>query len=335
MKRRSAAFRRGDWRAALGVVVLAQGVISCGRTEVSGSPEELIQEGWRSYRLVEYAEARRNFAGVLRELDGLKKQGAAHGEERKLRLNALYGLGLVECFERKNSVMGEPEQYMDQVVALHPGSNEAGWAELALVRNRHIPATSSDKIDVAALKKSYGELVTKYPGKTAGEEAFVYLQTLYVQTLTQEDARTAVEAIGGYLAEHPQTRLRSALCGLRSTAHVTLAEYRAALDMAIEAVESKEVDPGNPALNNIVEYYRIGMMAECDVGDFVTARKYFQLFLSKYPTDQRAFSVRRELERMEEIERGGAGAASTEAGTGPGTATRDAATTTTSGGGVR
>ena len=58
----------------------------------------------------------------------------------------------------------------------------------------------------------------------------------------------------------------------------------------------------NPAANNILEYYRIGLMAQYDVGDFATARHYYHKFLEEYPTDQRAFNVKLELARMDQLE---------------------------------
>ena len=89
------------------------------------------------------------------------------------------------------------------------------------------------------------------------------------------------------------------LCALLSKAHVARGEFSEGLAAAIDSVEAKEIDPANPAQNNISEYYRIGMMAQYDVGDFATARKYYGLFLRDYPRDLRAFNVKRMLQHLD------------------------------------
>src|SRR2546423_929018 len=86
---------------------------------------------------------------------------------------------------------------------------------------------------------------------------------------------------------------------------------RGSAGAAIASVEAKEKEAGTEGSNNILEYDRIGMMAQFDVGDFATARKYYAKFLAAYPRDQRAFNVRLMMRNMDETE------AAVRAGRGP------------------
>ena len=75
---------------------------------------------------------------------------------------------------------------------------------------------------------------------------------------------------------NPSRKYCSALYGLKARAHETLKQYPASLEAQIKALETKEISPTNPYMNNMWEYYHIGLCAEYDVGDFATARKCSQ-----------------------------------------------------------
>ena len=156
--------------------------------------------------------------------------------------------------------------------------------------------------DPAALARGYDDLLRTYPDTPAAEEAFLYRTTLLVQTLAPADAERAVDDLTAYLEAHPGARLRTALLTVLSSACETLHRYPDALKAAIAAVEAKEIDPTNPWQTNILEYYRIGMMAQFDVGDFATARTYYRRFLAEYPRDQRAFNVQLLLNHLDDTE---------------------------------
>lgn len=286
----------------MGTAMLALVVAGCAREEATGSPKEMLARGWQSLRIEEYESARIQFGAGLKRLDAMASAGKADPEDRKLRINALYGLGLIESLERSGRTLGNPGNYMRQVIALDPGGEMAAWAELALVREQHIPLRSTDAIDLPALRAGYAAILSKYPRTPAAEEAMVYLQSLRIQTFLLEDARSAVSDIETYLAAQPRSRMRSSLFGLHSSACVTLKDYPRALASAIDAVESKETNPDNPITDNAVDYYRIALMAAYDVGDLATARKYFRLLLEQYPADQRAFTVKVELQKLEQVE---------------------------------
>ena len=187
------------------------------------------------------------------------------------------------------------------MIRLDSKSEEAAWAGLAIIRDEQVEAA----VEEGALErgdKLYADFAAGHPHTAAGEEAFVDRMALHVQTQTAGEEGFAIAAIGDFLRENPGTREKSALYLLLSKAHVARGEFPEGLAAAVASVEAKEIDPANPAQNNISEYYRIGMMAQYDVGDFATARKYYGLFLKEYPRDLRAFNVKRMLQHLDATE---------------------------------
>ena len=284
---------------ALGFALL---LVSCKAAVDQSEPAELIEKGWQKFRLDEQGSAAHFFTSALAKLADARSKSPETPTEKRLHIQATYGLGMVWSLGRHGEDSAKARGLFAEVIALEPKGEMAPWAALAIVRDEHLPVKSTDPIDRTALREKYQKVLTGYPGTPAAEEAFAFRQSLFLQTLTTEDARTSLAEMTAYLKDHPDTRCQSALYGLISQANRTLHDNPAALAASIKALETKEVDPSNPNMNNIVEYYSIGLTAEYDVGDFATARVYFNKFLDEYPTDQRAFNVRRELERMKMIE---------------------------------
>lgn len=262
-----------------------------GRSDLP--PRDLLEKGWGHFRLEEFAEAQLAFETAL------EKVAASDAD---LRLNAIYGLGLIASLSQQGTK--DARQRFEQVIAEDhsPGRAMAAWAALALVREAHLPDTADAIPDTSFLAAAYTRMMTDYPGTSAAEEAFLHRTAMRVESLQAAEAQQAIVEVRAYVTAHPQARLRTALLALQSTAHQTLGEYPEALAAAIASVESKEPDPANPRQNNILEYYRIGMMAQFDVGDFPTARAYYGRFLAEYPRDQRAFAVKLLLSHLDRTE---------------------------------
>jgi tetratricopeptide (TPR) repeat protein len=283
-------------------------IAGCGRTHTDGSPRELLEKGWGHFRLEEFGEAREAFAAALEKMATANPaplpEGGTTEETDHLRLHATYGLALIASLERHGEQTAEARRLFQQIIAQDhsPARDMAAWAALALVRDSALPATADAAVDRAALRQAYTNVIDTYPQAPAAVEAFLYRTEMLVETLEPADARQAVEEIRTCMAAHPAGRLRTALLALQSAAHQTLREYRQALDTAIASVESKEADPSNPRANNILEYYRIAMMAQFDVGDFAVARAYYAKFLAEYPRDQRAFAVKLLVEHLDRTE---------------------------------
>ena len=272
-------------------------VIGCQREGGVSSPEEELSRGWRAVRLQEFGEAEGAFTAALEEVRGEDAE-AVH-----LRVNATYGLGLIASLAHhgEGDAAARARDLFNQVIRLDPKSDEAAWAGLGLIRDDQVDVVFQDG-GVERGDRMYAAFIAAHPHTAAGEEAFVDQMALHVQTQKAEEEGFAISAIGEFLRENPGTREKSGLYALLSKAHRARGEFPEALAAAIASVEAKEIDPANPVQNNISEYYRIGMMAQYDVGDFATARKYYRLFLKEYPRDLRAFNVKRMLLHLDATE---------------------------------
>jgi tetratricopeptide (TPR) repeat protein len=261
----------------------------CGREDAAGDPEDLLKRAWMHFRLDEFDPADRAFASTLKKLDAKTDPRSA-----ELRITALYGRGMVASLGRAGDGARE---WFDKVIAADPNGEMGAWAALAMVRQQDVLRTSN----TANLKAGYAKVIEQFPNTAAAEEAFFFSQSLLVESLTDEDAREAIKQ----LTERLQTskgKIRTALYNLLGRAHQTLRQYPEALNAFIASLDAKENDPANPNQNNMLEYYRIGMMAQFDVGDFATARKYYQRYVREYPRDQRTFTVNILLKHLDETE---------------------------------
>jgi tetratricopeptide (TPR) repeat protein len=281
--------RGGGW-----VLVLCAGLVlsGCRREEATRTPPELLRSGWTHFRLDEFAEAQGDFQKAL--------EGLAPGAP--LRLNALYGLALLASL----APSGDPARYRSLLRQLvdedkTPTHEMAAWAALALARS-HAIAGDADAEPGGTLSREYTEVAREYPQTAAAQEAFLQRTLLLVRTNKASDAATAIGELQAFLEAHPDSPYRSPLLSLLSSAYYTRQQYPAALRAAIDSLNAKESDPANPRQNNILEYYRIGVMAEFDVGDFATARAYYQRFIEEYPHDQRVFNVQLLLKHLDETE---------------------------------
>lgn len=265
---------------------------TCQKITAPQSPQQLLHTAWAHFRLSEFTDAEASFNAALGKLP------ATDPANTPLRANATYGLALLASLAHHDEQTDRARTLFAEVIALQPHSEIAAWSALALIREDQV----GTNIPSPALDARYAELIEKYPHTAAADEAFVDRMTLLVQQLTSPEAQSAITQITAYLQSNPNTRMKSALYHLLSKAHETRKEFPAALQTAIDSVNAREINPDNHTQSNILEYYRIGMMAQYDVGDFATARKYYTLFLQQYPHDLRAFDVKRMLQHLDATE---------------------------------
>lgn len=266
--------------------------------------KEQLSQGWEKIRLESQDLAILDFNRVLKKLDSLKSAAGDTPQNLEYRVNALYGLGIISslAYHSDAGESAKAKKYFNQVIALKPHSEMAAWAALALVRDHYLPVTSDAKEDTLGLINEYAQVVKDYPKSAAGEEAFIYGHALAIQTLDNERIKNGIAEIEAYLKENPKSRHLSALYTLQRYGWARLGDNRKALDADIKSVETKEIDPTNPNQNLAFDYFRIGLEAQFDVGDFKTARLYYQKFVTEYPNDQKAFTIKMQLKRMAETE---------------------------------
>jgi hypothetical protein len=84
--------------------------------------------------------------------------------------------------------------------------------------------------------------------------------------------------------------------------HTTLKQPELRLRAEENALKTYEIDPTNPSAELGWFYWTVATIAEFEVGDFDTARKYYRKLLAEYPHDQMVFGAKQALKRMDDLE---------------------------------
>ena len=254
-------------------------------------PTDEIAAGWLQFRMGEYNQAIRIFQKVI---DGVP-------ENSDVQIQATYALGYAQWLKLPSSDKETAEKLFKEVMAKAPESEYAAWSMLALVRMQHI--VPADQIpDYTKVREEYQKVYDRYPGHIVGHEAFIYMIGAYLAVFTSEDAETAKRKIEEFLQAHPDSPFVSSVWGLYAKACETLGLKRERLDAMLKELEKREIDSANPFMDNANAYWAIAVVAEFEVGDFDTARKYYRLMMKEYPREKRNFGAMRALGRMDALE---------------------------------
>ena len=262
---------------------------ACGPTRSSHLSTNSVATGWEYFRLGEFDLAAHAFA-----------QAAAVPATEAA---GLFGLAQTWHLRRPNPDPVQAATFYRQVVALAPRSDYAAWSWLALAWLQAVPP-GADSPEVATVAPSFQKAAQHFPDHPAGQEAFLSLLVLQLQTNTPASWREVLGALDGFLQTHPSTPYASAVQTLR--AHCFRMLHEPAHELAAErlAWQLENDDPLSPKQNPVATYWRIATIAEFDLGDLATAREFYRRLIAEYPAEQRVFLAKQELQHMEEIEAG-------------------------------
>lgn len=222
-------------------------------------------------------------------------------EKSELHLHALYGLGTTWNLRRPGEDPDKAREYYRQIIALAPQSDLAAWALLALARMKHLVPVGQEP-DYAEVRRAYEEVMDRYPGHLAAEEAFLYWAATYLATLRPDDTERALARLQEFVRDRSHKFIGPAY-SLMAVGYQNLGCGEERLRAELASLETTEVDPANPFTEFAWQYWNIATIAEFEVGDLETARTYYQKLIEEYPTDIRVYACRRALERIEELER--------------------------------
>jgi tetratricopeptide (TPR) repeat protein len=286
--------------ACLAAVMLVMAVGGC-QEKTEKTPADLVADGWRFFREGDYLHSDMAF----QQANLLASGDAA------LRQQALYGLAMVWNLRRPDFDRDRAAKYLQEAFDLSPKTDTAAWIMLAQARMIHTVLPGDDPAlddikkshpDYAPIREAYQKVIATFPDHPAGFEAFVYLETTYVATLDPAESRQAIAALSAFMAKYPKTGFECTLYMLLGQAHFTLGEYPEHLQATLRSLETRPIDPTNPIVDYAQPYYELACVAEFEVGDFATARKYYQKLIDEYPVDQRGAACRTALKRMDAVE---------------------------------
>jgi len=286
----SLAITRASARAA--AVIVCLGLLAGGcRPQEAVDPAEQVRVGWDRYRMGEFNQAVIAFESVV----------PVTTTNNPLHRRALYGLATTWNLRRPGQ---DPERAIElyrRVIESAPQSEEAAWSMLGLARMKHLVPVGQEP-DYNAVRKAYQQVIDRFPKHLAGQEAFLYKQSTLVATLRPQDSRQAMSAIQQFIRLHPDSQFLSPLYRLMAECALILGEPEKRLEAELKALETSEIDQTNPNMNYTWTYWNLATIAEFEVGDFQTARKYYKLLMKEYPKDVRIHAARKALKRMDALE---------------------------------
>jgi tetratricopeptide (TPR) repeat protein len=280
---------------ALTSLVLATfilGTIGCARHEEITDPATLIASAWTDYSLGEFDRAMMKFESAL-------AAAPAGGNEA---LQATYGLATTWNLRRPGEDPGKAKKLYQQILDAAPKHDLAAWSLLALARMKHLVPIGEDP-DYVNVREAYQDVMNRYPEHLAAKEAFIYYNATLVSSLRTNEALQALALLDPFV-RNPANMFVGCAYSLMAVAYTTLGNAEKRLESEILALTNTEVDPTNPFTEFSWQYWNIATIAEFEVGDFATARSYYNKLITEYPNDIRKFAAQTALKRMDELEAG-------------------------------
>jgi tetratricopeptide (TPR) repeat protein len=282
----------GRTRRVLSVLLVLSALIGgCGRGVKVETPSEKIKKAWDLYRSGDFMLAIRYFQETADD----------PAVEPAIRNKALYGLGTTWALRRPDEDPVRAAACFKQVLQFDPHGPLASWSLLGLARLKHMVPVDKT-FDTPQVLRAYQDVLDRYPGTLPAEEALVFQQSILLCTCDPGDARKVIDTMEHFIAAHPKSHYVSFAWAMIGKAWHTLQDPEKELQGMVRSYETQEVDPGNPFFENASTYWSIATFAEYEVGDFDTARKFYNKMLTEYPVDYRRFMARTSLQRMDAME---------------------------------
>lgn len=280
------------YNSSLAMIFCVSLLIGCSpKASTSNDPNVLLTQGWDNFRTGDYDQAVKCFSQIMTQ----------NPESNPIYLQALYGLATTWNLRRPGEKPALAIELYTRLAEKAPESDLAGWSLLALARMKHVTPVGTEP-DYEQVRPAYQKVIDRYPKHPAAEEAFLYQQTTWIASLRPEDARKALSALEQFVTDHPKGGFTSTAWSLIGRCHAILKEPEKNLYALIQEVETHEIDPNDPYADHSIQYWTIANVAEFDVGDFQTARSYYNRFIKEYPQDFRVYPAKLALERMNKIE---------------------------------
>ncbi len=263
----------------------------CAKQQHLDAPKDLLTSAWNDYTLGEFDRAVTKFDAALEKTS----EGAAENIE------ALYGLATTWNLRRPGEDPDKARELYQKVVDTAPKSDLAAWSALGLARMKHLVPVGQDP-DYNEVRTAYQDVINRYPGHLAAKEAFIYQQATLISTLKEAETRKAIAALEQFVNTEKNNEFVGPAYSLIAVGCATLGDQEKRLQSEERSLEKTETDPTNPFTEFAWQYWNLATIAEFEVGDFNTARKYYNKLITEYPTDIRIYGAKQALKRMDDLE---------------------------------
>jgi len=276
-------------------VLLAAGLmlggVGCGRRATqTGDAASLIREGWKAYRLNEFQNAVLDFEAAIEQAEPNSDAWAM----------ATYGLATTWDLRRPSEDRDLATELYEEILKVSPDGPMAPWTELALARQQHLVPVGQEP-DYEAVNAAYQHLIEKFPDHLAAKEAFLYLQSIQLAKLDPESTKDSVEKLNHFIQEQ-ELEFVGPAWSLLAVGYTTLGDQQMRFVSEKNSFDKTEVDPSDPYLEFAWAYWNLATIAEFEVGDFDSARNYYQMLIDTYPNDIRVYGCKQALKRMDALE---------------------------------
>ncbi len=254
-----------------------------------------IESGWNYFSASEYSLALADFV----------RAEALAGDDAAALQEAKFAQGLIwHVRTRPENDPKKARAAYDAAIAINPGSDFAAWS--ALWKARIASEVEAGEYPPAEGRlAAYQEVVDKYAGHPAGEEAFLCVEAIKLEDDTPETAIKVRDEIIAFLADpaHENSGWRQTAYGILGNCDDILDDLDGAYEHTLKWWESRYVNPKDPKADPALIDWTLALAAEFDIGDFEAARRHYNAFIERYPTHQRVFLAKLELERLDKLER--------------------------------
>lgn len=281
----------------LGCSAAVLALLLCGCSDVAQdkSFDAWLDEAWQDYRLQEFDQAVTAFVAALHVAE---EPGESVDPVRQAE--ALYALGTIHGFRRPKNSPQLAREYLNRAVETTPESDWAAWSLLALARMEHLVPVGVEP-DIPVIREAYQRVVDRFPYHPAGEEAYLFQQETYLLKDSPEERREVIENLQRFLKDHPESSYRDTAYDLLQTAFLLSGEPRKRLDALVGFIDHFDDDPLLKT-DMSKKLWQTAAVAEFQVGDFDTARRYYRRLVKEFPTDQRVYGAQLALKRMDSVE---------------------------------
>jgi tetratricopeptide (TPR) repeat protein len=249
----------------------------------------LLAEGWQYLRMGDYEFALADFE----EASTFAEQGSDS------QLQALYGLAttlrLQSPAEKK-----PPTALFERILEVAPDSDWAAWSLLTLARMHHLTPVDEEP-DYEAARKLYQQVIDRFPNHPASEEAFVFKQVTSLETLHEEHVKDSISTLERFVETRSESPFLSLAYALLASCYGNLEQDERAFAYALKSHETQLQNPLAPS-DPSFSYWSLAVRAEFDMGDFDTARHFYEKLISECPNDIHVFAAKKALRRMAEVE---------------------------------
>ncbi len=253
-----------------------------------------------NFRISDFAHAAAGFQSIIDHVPG--------GD--RVHVEALFGLASTLEWQRPGPNLDRARELYQKIITDYPQSEFVPWSALDLARMKANPDYNVESDRVKGVP-AYQEVIDKYPGTMAADEALILQQTLRTASYDPTEMKDVITVLTRFVMAKPNSHFAATAWYIIGTTALHMKDHLLARNSYVscydvDIAQKATVMRGFRTFDDECSLlYAIGALSEFKLGDFATARKYYNQLLTDFPKDWRAFTVQQAIERMARIEAGG------------------------------